>query len=148
MQLQTVQPDGEMLAASMPGTRSAASYELELALCRGTEAGLRDILAKGEALLRLKDEAIEYQALMRKESDHRLLNDMQIVVSLLALQGRASGNADISAQLLVAANRVNMMRTHPPAPAWAGRHADSGFPEVSRRILRRIFSAPVVARSG
>lgn len=109
MQLQTAQPDGEMPAAGMPGTRSAASYELELALCRGTEAGLRDILAKGEALLRLKDEAIEYQALMRKESDHRLLNDMQIVVSLLALQGRASGNADISAQLLVAANRVNMI---------------------------------------
>jgi two-component sensor histidine kinase len=89
--------------------RSAASYELELASHRITEAGLRDILARGEALLRQKDEAIEYQALRRKESDHRLLNDMQIVVSLLAMQGRASGDAKISSQLQVAANRVNMI---------------------------------------
>jgi two-component sensor histidine kinase len=89
--------------------RSIASYEQELAVRRATEAHLRDVLARGEALLRLKTEAIEYQALMRKESDHRLLNDMQIVVGLLALQGRASGDAQISSQLLVAANRVNMI---------------------------------------
>ncbi len=111
MNAEIVHPDGDLPRGNVGAIppRSAASYEQELAARRITEAGLRDILAKGEALLRLKDEAIEYQALMRKESDHRLLNDMQIVVSLLALQGRASGDAELSSQLAVAANRVNMI---------------------------------------
>ena len=89
--------------------RSAASYELELTSRRKMEAQLRQILAKGEALLRQKDEAIEYQALMRRESDHRLLNDMQIVVSMLSMQSRASSNAETAAQLVIAANRVSMI---------------------------------------
>jgi two-component sensor histidine kinase len=111
MQTEAVHSDGALPPGNVTPNppRSAASYEQELAVRQATEAGLRHILARGEALLRLKDEAIEYQALMRKESDHRLLNDMQIVVSLLALQGRASGDAEISSQLLVAANRVNMI---------------------------------------
>ncbi len=77
--------------------RTAASYEQELAMRRNTEAELREILARDENLLRQKDEAIEYQALMRAESDHRLLNDMQIVVSLLSMQGRAAHNEETSA---------------------------------------------------
>ncbi|MDR3562621.1 MAG: sensor histidine kinase [Negativicutes bacterium] len=89
--------------------RTAASYERELATCRAAEAELRETLDKAETLLRQKDEAIEYQALMRKESDHRLLNDMQIVVSMLSMQSRASGNAETSAQLVIAANRVSMI---------------------------------------
>lgn len=49
--------------------------------------------ARLRALLRQKDDLIEQHDLARKESEHRLLNDLQIVASLLALQGRASGNA-------------------------------------------------------
>jgi two-component sensor histidine kinase len=89
--------------------RTVASYELELKTRRDTEARLREILARTEALLQQKDQAIEYQALMRKESDHRLLNDMQIVVSLLSMQSQTSGNAETAAQLLIAADRVNMI---------------------------------------
>jgi two-component sensor histidine kinase len=89
--------------------RSAASYELELTTRRNMETQLREILAKGEALLRQKDEMIEYQALMRREADHRLLNDMQIVVSMLSMQSRASSNAETAAQLVLAANRVSMI---------------------------------------
>jgi two-component sensor histidine kinase len=104
---QSSDPSGLLLFASPP--RTAASYELELTTRRDTEARLREILARGEALLQQKDQAIEYQALMRKESDHRLLNDMQIVVSLLSMQSHTSGNAETAAQLLIAANRVNMI---------------------------------------
>jgi two-component sensor histidine kinase len=89
--------------------RTAASYELELITRRDTETRLREILARGEELLHQKDQAIEYQALMQKESDHRLLNDMQIVVSLLSMQSQTTGNAEAAAQLLIAANRVNMI---------------------------------------
>ena len=111
MQTEITASDGILPAGLFPAIspRSAASYEQELAARRATEAGLRAILARGEELLRQKDDEIDYQALMRKESDHRLLNDMQIVVSLLALQGRASGSGEIASQLLVAANRVNMI---------------------------------------
>ncbi len=89
--------------------RTVASYELELTTRRETEVRLRQILARGEALLQQKDQAIEYQALMQTESDHRLLNDMQIVVSLLSMQSQSTGNAETAAQLLIAANRVNMI---------------------------------------
>ena len=89
--------------------RTAASYELGLITRRDTETRLREVLARGEKLLHQRDQAIEYQALMQKESDHRLLNDMQIVVSLLSMQSQTSGNAEAAAQLLIAANRVNMI---------------------------------------
>jgi two-component sensor histidine kinase len=89
--------------------RTAASYELELKARRDTETRLREMLAKGEDLLRQKDQAIEYQALMQKESDHRLLNDVQIVVSLLSMQSQTTDNAETAAQLLIAANRVSMI---------------------------------------
>ena len=102
--------------------RTVASYELELASRRKMETQLRGILAKGEALLRQKDEAIEYQALMRSESDHRLLNDMQIVVSMLSMQSRASSNAETAAQLVIAANRVSMVaRIHQHLHGLDGR---------------------------
>lgn len=74
-----------------------------------TEAQWLEILAKGKALLRQKDDAIEYQALLRKESEHRFLNDMQLVVTMLSMQGRAASNAETAAQLLIVANRVRMI---------------------------------------
>ena len=49
---------------------------------------------------------LQEQDILRSESDHRLLNGMQMVVSLLSLQGRASTNPDVARQLSVAANRV------------------------------------------
>ena len=46
------------------------------------------------------------QALMSKESEHRLLNDLQVIVSLLSLQSRSSSNAEVSSQLAAAADRI------------------------------------------
>jgi two-component sensor histidine kinase len=91
-----------------PG-RTAASYEVELKTHRNLEVRLRELLAKSEALLRQKNDAMEYQALLQRESDHRLLNDMQMVVSLLSMQGRASSNEETAAQLVKAASRVSMI---------------------------------------
>src|SRR5579872_5204828 len=89
--------------------RTPASYELELIGHRALETRLREMLADSETLLHQKDEAIAYQTLMRRESDHRLLNDMQLIVSLLSMQGRASSNAETAAQLVKAASRVSMI---------------------------------------
>ena len=86
--------------------RTVASYERELTRHRRTETGLRQALAQEEALLRQKDELIQQQAVLSQESDHRLLNGMQMIVSLLSLQGRASKNAEVASQLAAAADRI------------------------------------------
>ncbi len=43
---------------------------------------------------------------MRQESDHRLLNGLQMIISLLSLQSRASENAEVASQLAAAADRI------------------------------------------
>jgi two-component sensor histidine kinase len=86
--------------------RTVASYERELRQHRSTETRLRDALAGEEALLRQKNELIQQQEVLNNESNHRLLNGLQLVVSLLLLQSRASANADTASQLAGAANRV------------------------------------------
>jgi two-component system, sensor histidine kinase PdtaS len=89
-----------------PEGRTVASYERELEKHIGTEARLRDALAREEALLAEKDKLLQQQELLSRESDHRLLNNLQMIVSLLSLQSRASANPEVAAQLAVAANRV------------------------------------------
>jgi two-component sensor histidine kinase len=96
-----------------PEDRTVASYERELTRRRSTEIRLRDALAREEALLRQKDELIQQKELMSRESDHRLLNGLQMIVSLLSLQSRASANVEAASQLAAAANRVAMIeRVH------------------------------------
>jgi two-component system, sensor histidine kinase PdtaS len=70
------------------------------------EVDLRDALAREEELLRQKDEAIQFERDLRKESEHRLLNGLQMIASLLALQSRASADGEVTSQLAVAAGRV------------------------------------------
>jgi two-component system, sensor histidine kinase PdtaS len=86
--------------------RTVASYKRELIRHRRAESGLREALAREEALLSQKDALIQQQAVLRQEADHRLLNGLQMVVSLLSLQGRASDNAEVVSQLSAAADRV------------------------------------------
>jgi two-component sensor histidine kinase len=96
-----------------PKGRSVASYERELAKYRRAELRLRERLARNKALLRQKDEFIQHQQILSQESDHRLLNGMQMIASLLSLQSRASENAEVASQLAVAANRVaTIARVH------------------------------------
>ena len=86
--------------------RTVANYERELIRHRRTERGLRKSLAWEEALLRQKDELIQQQAVLSQESDHRLLNGIQMIVSLLSLQSQASKNAEVASQLTAAADRI------------------------------------------
>lgn len=89
-----------------------------------TETQLRGALAQSEALLRQKDALIQRQALLSKESDHRLMNDLQMTISLLSLQSRASTNPEAAAQLAAAANRVSMIaRIHHRLHSYDGVQA-------------------------
>ena len=77
------------------------------------ETQLRSAFAQSEALLRQKDEVIQRQELLKRESDHRFLNDLQMTMSLLSLQSRTATNAEAASQLAIAANRVSMIaRVH------------------------------------
>ncbi len=89
-----------------PERRTAASYERELTKHRLTEIRLRQFLARDEALLCQKDELIQQRDVLSQESDHRLLNGVQMIVSLLSLQSRASENAEVASQLAAAADRI------------------------------------------
>ncbi len=100
-------------AVEWPERRTVASYERELREHRHTEGQLREALVREEALLRQKDELIRQHEILSKESDHRLLNGLQMIVSLLSLQSRTSLNAEAASQLAFAANRVTMIeRVH------------------------------------
>ena len=86
--------------------RSVGSYEHELITRKATEIGLRQTLAREEALLSQKEELLQQQAVFSQESDHRLLNSLQMIISLLSLQSRASENAEVASQLAAAADRI------------------------------------------
>jgi two-component system, sensor histidine kinase PdtaS len=86
--------------------RTAVSYECELSKLRHSEIELRKSLVRRKALLRQKEALVQHQTLLGQESDHRLLNGLQMIVSLLSLQGRASGNTEVASQLRVAADRI------------------------------------------
>ena len=93
--------------------RSVASYERELTQNRHTEILLRAALAQGETQLRRKDDLIQQQEILSRETGHRLLNDLQMIISLLSMQSRASANPEVAEQLAIAANRVSMVvRVH------------------------------------
>jgi two-component sensor histidine kinase len=87
-------------------TRTAASYEQELAVCRRVEIELREALAREETLLLEKDNLIQKQGELSTEADHRFLNNVQIIVSLLSLQSHRTSNAEAASQLAAAADRV------------------------------------------
>ena len=96
-----------------PERRMAWTHERELARCRTTETDLRAALAREEDLLRRQEKLLEEQKLLSKESDHRLLNGLQMIMSLLMLQSRKATNDELSSQLVVAATRVSAIeRVH------------------------------------
>jgi two-component system, sensor histidine kinase PdtaS len=72
----------------------------------GTRAELTAALAREAELLRCKSDLLRRQDLLAQEFEHRLVNSMQLVTSLLSLQSRTAATPEAAAQLIVAANRV------------------------------------------
>jgi two-component sensor histidine kinase len=81
-------------------------FERALTEHRDTEIRLRKLLARDHALLLEKDELIRQQEILNQERHHRLLNNLQMIVSLLTLQSRTEENPATASRLSVAAKRV------------------------------------------
>lgn len=100
--------------------RTTASYECELGNQRFAVNILRKEIERGALLLGRNKEIIkeqkvliQHQELLAKEADHRLMNDLQLVASLLSLQSRATANVEAASQLTIAANRIaTIQRVH------------------------------------
>jgi two-component sensor histidine kinase len=74
---------------------------------------LKEALAREAVLLDEKARLLTRQEMLAQEFEHRLLNSMQLIVSLLSLQSRKTGSAEAAAQLMIAAARVGALgRVH------------------------------------
>jgi two-component system, sensor histidine kinase PdtaS len=62
-------------------------------------------------VLRQKEALLQRQDVLSKEADHRLLNGMQMIVSLLSLQSRLATNDEVASHLADASNRVAMIES-------------------------------------
>jgi two-component sensor histidine kinase len=71
-----------------------------------TTVQLKNALAREDALLREQSDLLQRHATMAQEFEHRLLNSLQLIVSLLSLQSRATTTPEAATQLKIAANRV------------------------------------------
>src|SRR5271154_5383345 len=67
-------------------------------------AELQEVRAREQAWLREKSDLLRRQDMLAQEFEHRLINSLQIIVSLLSLQSRTAG-PEAAAQLTVAAKR-------------------------------------------
>lgn len=92
-----------------PWAETITSYERELSELRRSEIALREVLTCEVALLHQKDDLIQLLEILSKESDHRFLNSLQMIASLLSMQARTSVSPETARQLGVAADRVTMI---------------------------------------
>lgn len=116
------------LSARSSAGRLVAYYEHQLRLREATELQLRGQLAVEEVVCRQMGEQVKQQEALSQECDRRLLDCLQIMLSLLTLQGRAAENSETSAQLALAANRVaTIERVHRKL------HCDDGVRTVAFR---------------
>ena len=76
-------------------------------------AELEAALTREETHLQEKIELAERQVMLTQEFEHRLVNGMQLIVSLLSLQSRSAKTPEATDQLLIAARRVgSLARVH------------------------------------
>lgn len=93
-------------AADRSARLAVARYKREKVQHQRTAAKLQEALERAEALRQLKDDLVQQKEMLAKEFDHRLLNSLQLIGSLLSLQSRATEHPEAAAQLAIAANRV------------------------------------------
>jgi two-component system, sensor histidine kinase PdtaS len=96
-----------------PSPRTLGGEKREKPQQEAVAAELRTALAREEVLLRERRELAQRQVMLTQEFEHRLINSLQLIVSLLSLQSRAAAMPEAAAQLRIAARRVGALgRVH------------------------------------
>jgi two-component sensor histidine kinase len=101
-------------------------------------------IAVVEHAARIKAEELvkENQTLMR-EGDHRLMNSLQLVQSLLALQSRSTSSDEVKAQLDLAGNRVIAIATVHKQLHLTGSMEEVDIADFLRRLCDSLkYTAP------
>jgi two-component system, sensor histidine kinase PdtaS len=76
-------------------------------------AELQAALAREQKLLNREKELAQRQVMLAREFEHRLINGLQLVASLLSLQSRTTATPEAAAQLTIASRRVSALgRVH------------------------------------
>jgi two-component sensor histidine kinase len=83
--------------------RAAEAAQTQIA---AVTADLNDALAREADLRREKEHMLQQQTLMSLEFEHRLINSLQLIASLLSLQSRRAESPEATEQLMSAAKRV------------------------------------------
>ena len=79
----------------------------------GIAADLRAALGREQVLLSEQRRLSLRREMLAQEFEHRLINGMQMVVSLLTLQSRTAASPEAAAQLMIASRRVSALgRVH------------------------------------
>src|SRR4029079_1664568 len=68
-------------------------------------AELREALDREQVLLQEKHELSERQVMLAHEFEHRLVNGLQLIVSLLSMQSRTATTPEAADQLKIASRR-------------------------------------------
>lgn len=98
---------------TFPARRKPGRDKREQAQLDGLTAELHAALARELVLLKEQRRVSERHAMLAAEFEHRLINGLQMVVSLLTLQSRAAASPEAAAQLTIAARRVSALgRVH------------------------------------
>ena len=69
-------------------------------------AQLQAVLAREKVLLQERLDLSQRQEMLAQEFEHRLINSLQLIVSLLSMQSRAATTPEAAAQLTIAGRRV------------------------------------------
>ena len=105
---------------------------------------LREALARERVLHLRIGELIQQQEGLAREADHRMSNCLQLIAGLLWRQSQASPNAEIAAQLAVAADRVIVvghLHRHPHSRDGAETVAIKGYLEDLCHDLSALLGA-------
>lgn len=89
-----------------PALRAVVNNGHERQVYETTAEALQAALAREAVLLRERDDLARRQIMLAQEFEHRLVNSVQLIVSLLSLQSRAATTPEATAQLAIAARRI------------------------------------------
>ena len=99
--------------SSVPLRRPLGRGRREQAQHDALAAELRDTLVREQVLLQEKQNLSQRQVMLAQEFEHRLINGLQLIVSLLSLQSRTATTPEAARQLTIAARRVSALgRVH------------------------------------